>query len=366
MKVCVLGPGAYAGRVPFRGWPVPPELCDRETAAKSFELLLNQFQLADEMGFDWVSMSEHHYAPGLMTPNPIVLAGAVSQRTKNVKIALLGPLMPLANPVRTAEELSMLDSISGGRTIVLFLRGTSNEHKTYSIDGDPSPYTREITQEGVNLILKAWREPQPFAWHGQFFNFENVSVWPRTLQDPHPPVFYSGNSYESIEFAAANHFSLAIGFAPAAQVAKHVAYYKERAKEAGWEPTAENVLYRCRALCADDDEQANDVIAKAAAARASIMAQTGTQYGPNAQSEAPSTTPEVRNEPKTGEGGGNPGVGGFQLWGRPETILEQIKTYHEAGVGILDVAFAGDAYGRGGTTKAMHAFGDILPKVQAL
>ena len=55
------------------------------------------------------------------------------------------------------------------------------------------------------------------------------------------------------------------------------------------------------------------------------MAQTGTQYGPNAQSEAPSATPEARNEPKTGEGGGNPGVGGFQLWGRPETILEQIK-----------------------------------------
>lgn len=360
MKVCVLGPGAYAGRVPFRGWPVPPELCDRETAARSFEILLNQFELADELGFDWVSMSEHHYAPGLMTPNPIVLAGAVSQRTKRVKLALLGPLMPLANPVRTAEELAMLDAISGGRTIALFLRGTPNEHKTYSVDGNPSPFTREITEEAVHLILKAWRETQPFAWHGDHFQFENVSIWPRTLQDPHPPVFYSGNSIESLEFAAANQLGIAIGFAPADRVAKHVAHYRECAKAAGWTPTDDHVLYRCRALCAEDDAQANEIVDPVRSAILAGRAQTptGADYGPNAQSESPNSTP--------GEGGGAPGAAGFQLWGTPDTILRQLQPYRDAGVGILDVAFAGDAYGRGGTTRAMRAFADILPRVQAL
>jgi len=338
---------------------VPPEQCDRETAATSFRIQLDQFQLVDELGFDWISMSEHHFAPGLMTPNPIVLAAAASQRTKNVKIALLGPLMPLTNPVRVAEEVAMLDSISGGRVVVLPLRGTPNEHLTYSIDGKASPVTREITQEGTLLMMKALREPQPFSWRGDHFSFEHVSVWPRPVQEPHPPVFFSGNSMESIEFAAANRLNLAIGFAPVAQVAKHVTHYRECAAAAGWMPTNDNVLYRARALVAPDDEQAQAIVDAARAAIMQRMARaTGTNYGPSAQAEAPRNTP--------GEGGGAPGVAGFQFFGTPKTIVNQVRAYHEAGVGIIDVAFAGDAYGRGGTVKALNAFAEVLPELQAM
>jgi alkanesulfonate monooxygenase SsuD/methylene tetrahydromethanopterin reductase-like flavin-dependent oxidoreductase (luciferase family) len=359
VKVGLLGPGAYAGKVDRASWPVAPEQCDRETAATSFRIQLDQFQLADELGFDWVSVSEHHFAPGLMTPNPIVLAAAASQRTKNVRIAILGPLMPLTNPVRVAEEIAMLDSISGGRVVVLPLRGTPNEHLTYSVDGKASPVTREITQEGTRLMLKAWQEPQPFSWRGDHFSFEHVSVWPRPVQEPHPPVFYSGNSTESIEFAAAHRLNLAIGFAPAAQVAKHVDHYKKCAAEAGWTPTNENVLYRARALVAPDDEQAGQIVERARAAIAARMSRAvGTNYGPSATAEAPSNTP--------GEGGGAPGVAGFQFYGTPRTIVEQVRPYHDAGVGIIDVAFAGDAFGRGGTVKALNAFAEVLPALQAM
>ena len=359
MKVCLLGPGAYAGKVDRMGWPVPPEQCDRETAMTSYKIQLDQFQLADELGFDWVSVSEHHFAPGLMTPNPIVLASAASQRTKNVKIAVLGPLMPLTNPVRVAEEIAMLDSISGGRAVVLPLRGTPNEHLTYSIDGKASPITRDLTQEGTLLMVKAWQEPQPFSWRGEHFSFEHVSVWPRPVQTPHPPVFFSGNSTESIEFAAKHRLNLAIGFAPAPQVAKHVAHYKECAAAAGWEPTNENVLFRARALVAPEDEVALDIVAKARAAIAERMSRAvGTNYGPSANAEAPRNTP--------GEGGGAPGVAGFQFYGTPQTIVGQAEAYREAGVGILDIAFAGDAYGRGGTVKALNAFADALPALQAM
>ncbi|MGE3074278.1 MAG: LLM class flavin-dependent oxidoreductase [Dehalococcoidia bacterium] len=360
MKVCLLGPAAYAGKVDMAGgWPIPSERCDRETASKSYQIQLDQFQLVDELGFDWVSLSEHHFAPGLMTPNPIVLAGAVSQRTKNVKIALLGPLMPLTNPVRVAEELAMLDSISEGRVVVLFLRGTPNEHRTYSEDGKPVPDTRTVTQEATKLIMKAWQEPQPFSWKGEHFTFDSVSVWPRPVQQPHPPVFFSGNSNESIEFAAANRLNLAIGFAPVPVVKEHIDHYKECAASAGWTPTNENVLYRARALVAPDDEMANEIVDKARTAMRERMARmSGTSYGPSAQSEAPRQV--------AGEGGGAPGVAGFQFYGTPKTIVNQVRAYHDAGVGIIDVAFAGDAYGRGGTQKALHAFADVLPEIQAM
>ncbi|MGH2610135.1 MAG: LLM class flavin-dependent oxidoreductase, partial [Tepidiformaceae bacterium] len=274
------------------GWPVPPDLCDRETASASLNLVLDQFQLADELGFDWVSVSEHHYAPRLMTPNPIVLAAAASQRTRNVKIALLGPLVPLVNPVRLAEEIAMFDAINGGRTVVLFLRGTPNEHVTYSPDAERPSQTREVTQEGVQLVLKAWTEPQPFAWHGDYFHYNQVAVWPRTLQDPHPPVFYSGNSRESIEFAARHRLNLAMGFSPVTVVAESIKLYRKLAQEAGWTPSNENVLYRARILVTDDDEQARD-----------IMARTVPQLPPGAARPA-----------ADGQGGGNPGVGGFQFY----------------------------------------------------
>lgn len=360
MKVSYLGPGAYAGRVAHAGWPVPPELCDRTVASNSLNSVLNQFQLADELGFDWISVSEHHYAPRLMTPNPIVLAAAASQRTKNVKIGLLGPLIPLTNPVRVAEEIAMLDAINGGRTVALFLRGTPNEHLTYAIDESRPEYTREVTQEGVRLILKAWTEPEPFSWRGDHFQFERVAVWPRGLQEPHPPVFYSGNSYESIEFAAAHRLSIAIGFSPAGVVAEHIRHYKACAHTAGWEPTSDNVLYRARVLVAEDDEQA-----------LSIVNRNGAPPRPTASATVPDGNGSTERAPQSpnltaGQGGGNPGVGGFQFYGHPRTIVEQVRTFHEIGVGILDIAFAPDAYGRGGTQKAMEAFASVLPDIQRL
>src|SRR5438105_3272323 len=174
MKACFFGTGAYASHQPMpSAWPVPPELCDREAARRSMEIALDQFKWADELGFDWVSVSEHHYAPRLMTPNPLILASAVSQHVKRAKIALLGPLVSLANPVRVAEEIAMLDALTGGRTVVLFLRGTAAEHLTYGTNPNQS---REMTHEAIELVLRSWTEAQPFGWEGRYFRYRTISV----------------------------------------------------------------------------------------------------------------------------------------------------------------------------------------------
>ena len=332
MKTCFLGTGGYTGQVAVRGWPVPPEQCDREEAARSMATAIRHYKMAEEAGFDWVSISEHHYSPGLMTPNPAILAAAVSRETSRVKIALLGPLIPLVNPVRTAEEIAMLDALNGGRTVVLFLKGTPNEHATY---GTNPAETREITQEGVELILRAWTEPQPFSWEGRFFRYRTVSVWPRTVQDPHPPVFYSGNSEESAEFAGRKGLSIAIGFAPPAKVKEQVDIYRRAARAAGWEPTHDNVLYRGRMIIAETDSAANEIAERVRA-------------------RAPATTPTGA---PAGAGGGDPtaGVAGIQFVGGPDTVLKKAQVLRDAGVGILDVAVAG-----GGMTRSMELFGRLF------
>jgi len=332
VKSCFLGTGGYTGEVGWRGWPVPPEQCDRAEAARSMETAVRQFELAEEAGFDWISISEHHYAPGLMTPSPAILAAAVSQRTTRVKIALLGPLVPLLNPVRAAEEIAMLDALSHGRAVVLFLRGTPNEHATY---GTNPGETREITQEGVELIVRAWTEPQPFSWEGKFFRYRTVSVWPRTVQDPHPQVFYSGNSDESAIFAGRKQLSLALGFAPPERVRRQVKLYKQAAREAGWEPTHDNVLYRARMLVAETDAQAQELAGGMPA--------------------FPGIAGRTRRTP-AGAGGGDPiaTLAGLQLCGGIETVIKQARALHEAGVGVLDLALAG------GMQRSLELFGSKL------
>ena len=335
MKTCFLGTGTYAGSVSWRGWPVPPDQCERAAAARSMERAVELYQLAEDVGFDWISISEHHYAPGLMTPSPTLLAAAVSQRTSRVKIALLGPLVPLANPVRTAEEIAMLDALSNGRVVVLFLRGTPNEHATY---GTHPGETREITQEGVELILRAWTEPQPFSWEGRYFRYRTVSVWPRTVQDPHPQVFYSANSDESAEFAGRHHLSIAIGFAPVPLVRRQVEVYRKAARAAGWEPTHDDVLYRARAIFAESDAQANELAGRVAG----IAGATGAPAG---------------------GGGGDPiaGPAGVQLLGGADTMARQARDLFDAGVGILDLAPVGNV------RRALELFGkQFAPALQAI
>src|SRR5262249_32519528 len=105
----------YVGPWASSAWPPPPALCDREGANKTTPRAMEQALLADDLGFDWISVSEHHYSPRILTPSPMIFAAGITQRVKRAKIAILGPLLPLSNPVRVAEELAMLDVMSAGR-----------------------------------------------------------------------------------------------------------------------------------------------------------------------------------------------------------------------------------------------------------
>src|SRR5262247_2107307 len=183
MKASFFCTHSYASPEPFKhpGWPVPPGLYRPEVGLRSVEVTLEQAKLADELGFDWVSCSEHHYTPLLQTPNANVFAAALSQVVRRAKIAVLGPLVSMVNPVRTAEELAMLDQLSGGRLIALFLRGTPNEFLAYGVNPQE---TRARTQEASELIVRALTEPETFGWEGRYFRFRTVAVWPRAIQQP--------------------------------------------------------------------------------------------------------------------------------------------------------------------------------------
>jgi alkanesulfonate monooxygenase SsuD/methylene tetrahydromethanopterin reductase-like flavin-dependent oxidoreductase (luciferase family) len=335
MKASFLAAASYESAAPrFGAWPVAPENCDREIAARSLRQTIENSRRAEELGFDWVSVSEHHYAPAMLTPNPLVLAGALSQALQHARIALLGPLLPLNNPVRVAEEIAMLDAMSDGRVIVLFLRGLAFEHNTYSPVGEKS---REMTQEGIELILKAWTEPKPFAWEGRHYQFQSVSVWPRTRQIPHPPVFGSGNSEESALFAARHGFGLAMSFMPVSRLARMIDIYKTEAVRCGWTPAAEQILYR--GLCAMDAPGGSD------------------NPFDRAEAEARAKGEEV---PLI--------VRGAYFTGDAASVLNQAERLRDAGAGVIDVAIvpAAESSGYADQAEALERFArEVLPELRS-
>jgi alkanesulfonate monooxygenase SsuD/methylene tetrahydromethanopterin reductase-like flavin-dependent oxidoreductase (luciferase family) len=342
MKLSYLCMTGYDGPAPgIEIWPASPEYCEPAVAQRSYARYLDMVETAEGLGFDWVSVSEHHYAPYQMTPNPMIMASAIIQRTKRVRVALLGPLVPLNNPVRLAEEVAMLDALSGGRMEVLFLRGTPNEHKTYDTAAE---LTKKMTQEGIDLILKAWTTQAPFAWDGDEYQFNTISIWPRITQQPHPPVFGSGNSEDSVVFAAKRRIGIAFSFAAPEVVKGWIELYRSECAKAGWEPTPNHVIYRGIIYCADTDAQAG----------ADMMAFFGQQA-------------EVSSKLQSATLGGPPVldlVAKPYFVGSPATLIEKFRVLHEIGVGVCDLPFV---VGTADQQRAsLELFGkQVMPVVQS-
>jgi alkanesulfonate monooxygenase SsuD/methylene tetrahydromethanopterin reductase-like flavin-dependent oxidoreductase (luciferase family) len=341
MKVSYLGMTSYEGPAPgIEVWPAPSAYCDPAIASASIERTLALCEKAEALGFDWVSVSEHHYAPYMMTPNPAVMAAAITQRVKKAKIALLGPLVPLSNPVRLAEELAMLDAMSGGRLVVLFLRGTPNEHNTYDT---PPAQTRSMTQEGIDLIVKAWQEDKPFSWKGENYEFRTVSVWPRVMQKPHPLLYGSGNSEESIQFAAKRRMGIAFSFAPPEAIRGWIELYRTASAKEGWEPTPEHVIYRSLTYIAETDQRAE----------AEAMAFFGAKTAEQAKLQSATM--------------GGPPVNSLILkpyfLGSPKSVLEGFEVLKQCGVGVVDMVFTIGSHDQ--QVNAMELFAKhVLPTIK--
>jgi alkanesulfonate monooxygenase SsuD/methylene tetrahydromethanopterin reductase-like flavin-dependent oxidoreductase (luciferase family) len=108
----------------------------------------------------------------------------------------------------------------------------------------------------------AWKEPQPFGWQGRHFHYRTVSVWPRPLQQPLPPMYALGTSSEASDFAARNHIGLGVSFGPFDVMGKVTGYYKEECARYGWQPEPHQIIYRANILIAETDEKAQQALAQ--------------------------------------------------------------------------------------------------------
>lgn len=368
LKLSYLCTGIYADPALFarpESWPVPRRFNDSKMGLYSIEFAIEQARRAEKFGFDWVSVSEHHYWPIIQVPNAAVLGAALARELKRAKIAWAGPLVAMNNPVRIAEEIAMLDQLSGGRLIVLPLRGTANEFLAYGVRPDES---RARTQEAAELIVRALTEPNPFGWEGRFYRHRTVSVWPGATQIPHPPVYWSGNSVESVNFAARHRWGMAMSFYPQHLAAELVQMYQQACAKNGWKPLPDQMLYRCYIAVADSDQEAKEL-----ESRYYGTAGAATRRGRAATIQQDKRLPIVTSPREIGTDADkkNTEAAGFALGkltfcGCPETVVKQIKMFQAAtSVGVIDLGFSGGGLTPQEAAKSLRLFGEqVLPHIR--
>lgn len=170
-------------------------LCkDPAAEAERYRAAIEMAEYAEENGFDVVNLEEHHCADNGWLPSPLVLAAMIAARTAHIQISVTALLVTLYDPVRLAEDIAVLDLVSGGRFV--FTAGMGYRPIEYHATGRSWPDRGRLMDETIETLLKAWTG-EPFEYRG-----ETIRVTPTPLTKPHPLFLVGGQSRVAARRAA--------------------------------------------------------------------------------------------------------------------------------------------------------------------
>lgn len=214
------------------------EDCSEEQYYKNF---FDEVSYAEELGFDSIWLGEHHFCR-YICPAPQIVAGAIAQRTRKMRIGTAIVLLPHHDPIRLAEDYALVDLISGGRLDLGVGRGFIKA--TYDGFNQSMDESRERFNECLDIIEGAWRQPN-FSYTGKFYRANNVTILPRPVQRPAPPIFMAAAA-SAESFVAAGKRGHSILLAPFFQsrerLKQNVELYKETLRESGFAPDTLQII----------------------------------------------------------------------------------------------------------------------------
>ena len=244
----------YEAQRPFDGNDVDWNSLYKET--------LDQCELADKVGFHNLWFVEHHFLMGFSgSPCPEVLFGALSQRTKNIRIGFGVSILPNHHPVRIAERAAMVDQLTDGR--VEFGTGRSNAYEQMGQGIDPRE-TRDRWDEAIRMLPQIWQSDE-FSWEGKFWNVPPRRVLPRMYQKPHPRMYLACTQTESFRLAAQKGIGVLSSASYAVDIlAEHVKVYRDAIKDADPVGAFVNDFWgnNVHSFCGKDDQEAKELAAE--------------------------------------------------------------------------------------------------------
>jgi alkanesulfonate monooxygenase SsuD/methylene tetrahydromethanopterin reductase-like flavin-dependent oxidoreductase (luciferase family) len=237
----------------FEFFATPDKLAERFDPAESqryFNAYLDLWASAEPAGFEGIFFSEHHFGASY-SPSPNLLIANVALRTTKIRLGVLGVVPPYHPPWQLVEEIGMLDHLTGGRLEIGTAAGIPQELAQVGLTTDEA---RARYDEAVEIIDKALLEPV-ISHRGKFWNFDNLRLTPRTIQQPHPPKWVTVVSVSSARKAARRGAKISTAFHPQEKVIEIFDAYRDEAAKVGREAGPEDLCIR-RQVIMDNDKAA--------------------------------------------------------------------------------------------------------------
>ena len=300
----------------FLEWP-NPTLRNWKTL---FEEGVQQVQYSEELGFDYCLIAEHHFTNYGNSPAPLMQALYIGQRTRRIKIGTASVILPVWQPLRLAEEIAVLDNLIDGRLMC----GVGRGYQGYEMAGFGSDLgvSRRRFEESLDVLLKAWTSDESFTYDGEHVSIEHpVTVFPKPMQKPHPPLWISGTSADSMRLAARlDMLPLSSSRQGMDAVKAQLATHLQAREELGKPLSSPSLALQCMTYVAPTDEEALEALPY-------VRWQMRAQRGLNRHEVANGAVHAAAYD-------GEPDDETFLdtlYFGSPETVIEKFKRASEAG-----------------------------------
>jgi alkanesulfonate monooxygenase SsuD/methylene tetrahydromethanopterin reductase-like flavin-dependent oxidoreductase (luciferase family) len=230
----------------------------RTTEREVFDQALEQIAAADQAGLDGVWLAEHHFQREFSRSSaPDVLLGAVTQRARRMRVGHAVMLLPFHHPVMSAERIATLDTLSDGRIDVGIGRGLSPLE--YEVFGGAIEDSRARVDEGIEIMRRCWGDGAA-SYEGRFWSFPEVDVFPKPVQQPHPPLWTAAVQPETFALAADRDLGVLAGpFKPLFMVAQDRDRFVSRCQELGKDPRALGFGMTLGVVVLDDHQRARQI-----------------------------------------------------------------------------------------------------------
>lgn len=263
------------GVLQFFGWrdrSVPLE--------RVYQGALDRIDVMDRNGYDAVWLAEHHFSGYSVCPSVHVMATHVAARTQNLRVGTGVTLAAFYHPLRIAEEIALLDVLSGGR--INCGAGRGFDPHEFEIFGVPIAESTERFRECVEIVLAAWSQER-LTYRGKYHEYADIEVLPKPAQRPHPPVWVAASSSGAVEWAAGRGLSILMDpHSPHSEIARKRQLHRDGLEKAGHDLSPRDTPMARLIVVAPTDAEAEEIARRGARwTGAYIPKQVLAQFRPN-------------------------------------------------------------------------------------
>ncbi len=246
----------YAGKRKSNYINLPNQQYDLIRGQRVLEDQLETLAALEELGYDGAVISEQHNGPIGVLGNPMLAGAWLAARTQRIRIGVIGPIINnYLTPIRLAEEIATVDTMSRGRLTLGLPMGHGMQYHSFGVISPA--VARARYREAHELLIAAMTHPGPFEWNGDFFQIPYVNLWPKPLQQPHPPIVIpGGGSLETLQLVAKHRYVYLCVLNPRPVLLRNLERLRELCQDEGYELDPSQVALVIGIHVAETDKQA--------------------------------------------------------------------------------------------------------------